>query len=238
MVWPTQVTFGGKYYEYGGSDVESKGLTIGGYESAFLADLVADFILNLEEMFHSDEGSTYSKIYRDDGIKVEMVANRTIDEKCNWYEEFQSNVNALIGSDSLVFTMEIWKPDSPPEEVPRNPDKITICRDDAFPYLDLEMYWRNDELQFRVHLKPNQVLNYLNKDSAHTNATFKAIPHGALRRLTSLTSVHEDNENTPLNELYPEHIAALERAGLPLPPVYPTLKEAVDKLKEITASRS
>ena len=82
MVWPTQVTFGGKYYEYGGSDVESKGLTIGGYESAFLVDLVAAFILNLEEMFHSDEGSTYSKIYRDDGIKVEMVANRTstIDE--------------------------------------------------------------------------------------------------------------------------------------------------------------
>ncbi len=103
MVWPTQVTFGGKYYEYGGSDVESKELTIGGYESAFLAaDLVAAFILeNLEEMFHSDEGSTYSEIYRDDGIKVEMVANHTIDEICDWNDEFQSNVNALIGSHSI-----------------------------------------------------------------------------------------------------------------------------------------
>ena len=83
-------------------------------------------------------------------------------------------------------------------------------------------------------------MNYNSESTAHTKATFEAIPHGVLRRLTSLNSVHEDNENTPLNELYPEHIGALERAGipLPLPPVYPTLKEAVDKLKENTTSRS
>ena len=48
----------GQYYEYGGSvDVEQKGLTIGGYESAFFADLVAAWILEnsvplvLETMF-------------------------------------------------------------------------------------------------------------------------------------------------------------------------------------------
>ena len=100
------------------------------------------------------------------------------------------------------------------------------------------MYWRNDELQFRVHLKPNQVLKYLNKDSAHTKATFQAIPHGVLRRLTSLTSVHEDNEDTTLDVLYPKHIEALEKAGLPLPKVYPTLKEATEKLKNDTTLRS
>eukprot|EP00984_Skeletonema_dohrnii_P021597 scaffold10835_cov137-Skeletonema_dohrnii-CCMP3373.AAC.2 len=134
--------------------------------------------------------------------------------------------------------MEIWKPSSPPEEVPRYSDKITICRKDAFPYLDLEMYWRHDELQFRVHLKPNQELKYLNKDSAHTKATFEVIPHGVLRCLTSLTSVHEDNEDTTLDVLYPKHIEALERAGLPLPKVYPTLKEANEKLKNDTILRS
>ena len=42
----------------------------------------------------------------------------------------------------------------------------------AFPYLDLEMYWRNDDIK-----KPNQVLKYLNKDSAHTKAKFEALPH-------------------------------------------------------------
>jgi hypothetical protein len=34
-----------------------------------------------------------------------------------------------------------------------------------------------------------------------------------------------------LNELYPKHIEALEKAGLPLPTVYPTINEAVEKLK-------
>ena len=126
--------------------------------------------------------------------------------------------------------MEIWNPESPPDEVPRN-KKVTICKEESFPYLDLEMYWRDEDLQFRVHLKPNQELKYLNQGSAHTKATFKAIPHGVLRRLTLLTSVNEDNKNTTLDELYPKHIEALEKAGLPLPSVYPTLNEAVEKLK-------
>jgi len=51
----------------GGMDVETKGLTIRGYESAFLADLVAAYILeNLEDMFQSNDVSaprTYAKIY-------------------------------------------------------------------------------------------------------------------------------------------------------------------------------
>ena len=43
----TLLTFGDKYYEYGGSiNPDRKGLTIGGYESAWLADLVASFILD------------------------------------------------------------------------------------------------------------------------------------------------------------------------------------------------
>ena len=36
-----------KYYEYGEDGLETKGLAIGGYESAFLADLVASYILEL-----------------------------------------------------------------------------------------------------------------------------------------------------------------------------------------------
>lgn len=59
----------GQYYEYGGSvDVEQKGLTIGGYESAFFADLVAAWILDnsvplmLETMFDG--------LNRDNGLLV------------------------------------------------------------------------------------------------------------------------------------------------------------------------
>jgi len=123
--------------------------------------------------------AVFDGIYRDDGLKVH-IGQQTTDEVCDWLDEFQSRVNELTGSDSLKFTVEICNPDAPENEVPRN-KQVTICREDAFPYLDLEMYWREEELKFRVHLKPNQVLKYLNQGSAHTNACFRAIPYGVLR---------------------------------------------------------
>eukprot|EP00984_Skeletonema_dohrnii_P023783 scaffold12871_cov72-Skeletonema_dohrnii-CCMP3373.AAC.1 len=223
----TIITYGGKYYEYGGEDVDTKGLTIGGYESAFLADLVAAFILeNTEDLF---EGA-YSKIYRDDGVRI-CMEKKTTDEVCDWLELFQGRANTLTGSDSLKFTMEIWNPDAPEDEVPRL-KKVEIVRKEAFPYLDLEMYWRNEDLQFRVHVKENQALKYLNRGSNHTNATFKAIPMGVCRRLVSLTSVNADNENKTIDELYPEHFNALRRANLiSEKDTFPTLRKASDDLK-------
>ena len=103
---------------------------------AFLADLVAAYILeNLEDMFQSNDmtAPTYAKIYRDDGIKVDM-GKKTTDEIVDWLEEFQQRSDELCGSNSLVFTMEIWNPESPPDEVPRN-KKVTICKEESFPYL-------------------------------------------------------------------------------------------------------
>ena len=40
----TLLTFGEKYFGYGEKGIETKGLTIGGYESSFLADLVASYL--------------------------------------------------------------------------------------------------------------------------------------------------------------------------------------------------
>lgn len=37
------------------------------------------------------------------------------------------------------------------------------------------LYWRENELSFRVHLKPGQNIKYLNRGSAHPSATFKAL---------------------------------------------------------------
>ena len=49
----TLLTFIDEYYEYGGEeDVEERGLMIGGYELAWLEDLVASYILeNMKEHF-------------------------------------------------------------------------------------------------------------------------------------------------------------------------------------------
>ena len=64
----TLITFIDKYYEYGGSEsINERGLTIGGYESAWLADLVVSFILdNTKDLF--DNTTLHYGIYRDDGI--------------------------------------------------------------------------------------------------------------------------------------------------------------------------
>ena len=78
----------------------------------------------------------------------------------------------------------------------------------------MELFWLNDELKFKVHLKKGQLLKYLNKGSAHTNACLKAIPSGVLKRLASLTSILPDNENAKMETLYPNHIAALRKANL------------------------
>jgi hypothetical protein len=65
-----------------------------------------------------------------------------------------------------------------------------------FPFLDMEMYRSSEgNLQFRVHLKENQVLNYLIRGSTHTDACFAAIPTGVMKRLASLTTRTEDSYN-------------------------------------------
>ena len=69
----TLIDFDGQYYEYdGGKEMNERGLTICGYESAYLADMVIAYILVIIE----DESCSlfpkldYFKIYRDDGLAL------------------------------------------------------------------------------------------------------------------------------------------------------------------------
>ena len=51
----TLITFIDRYYEYGGSEnINEWGLTVGGYESAWLADLVASYILDNTKILFKD----------------------------------------------------------------------------------------------------------------------------------------------------------------------------------------
>jgi hypothetical protein len=78
----TLIAFEDKYYEYAGDrDINDKGLTIGGYESAWLADLVAAFVLeNTQHMFKM---TAFDGIYRDDGLVV-MKGNWSKQDVANW----------------------------------------------------------------------------------------------------------------------------------------------------------
>jgi hypothetical protein len=88
----TLITFEDKYYEYDGNcDVYDKGLTIGGYESAWLADLVAAFVLeNTQHMFKM---TTFNGIYRDDSLVV-MKGNWSKQDITNWLRDFRRNTKA------------------------------------------------------------------------------------------------------------------------------------------------
>ena len=168
----TLLSFMERYYEYDGDcDIEDKGLTMGGYESAWLADLVVAFVL--EKTKHHFDNSEYHGIYRDDGIAV-VKGRKSYRDIVTWLDGFQQSVNHLVGGDFLQFTCQVWLDESRYRPVRvTDPNKVTAETRLAFPYLHMELHWApNNGLRFRVHLKPNQQLKYLNKGSSHTKACF------------------------------------------------------------------
>ena len=102
------LTFVDKYYEYRGSEnIDERGLTIGGYKSAWLPDLVASYILdNVMDLFTNT--TKHYGIYRDDGIIFlrGIWTNKMI---LKWIKTYQIRVNDLLDSDKLQFTTEIWR---------------------------------------------------------------------------------------------------------------------------------
>jgi hypothetical protein len=219
----TLLTFVDKYYEYGGDlDIEDRGLTIGGYESAWLADLCMAYVMDNSRDILDD--LIYEGIYRDDGIAV-LKGSVTTGEVAKWLGIFQARVNHLADSKFLEFTAEIWGND---KDDGKKYKAVGTTNKNYFTFLDMEMHWSPEgHLQFRVHLKENQVLKYLNRRSTHTDTCFAAIPTGVMKRLASLTTRTEESELTRMDELYPAHAQALKKANL-APDTFPTLGEILD----------
>ena len=110
--------------------------------------------------------------------------------------------------------------------------------DKVFLFLDLELFWNNSrKLELKVHQKKNQLLKYLNRESTHTKATFKAIPNGVLNRLAKITSGTEENANMSKKERCPDRANALARAGLGMKN-FTTLKELWDNADEREKKKS
>ena len=64
----TPISFDVDYYEYRSGEKEEQGLVISGYESAFLADLVASYLfLKAKTLLNP---TIYHGIYQDDGLVV------------------------------------------------------------------------------------------------------------------------------------------------------------------------
>jgi hypothetical protein len=89
------ITFVDKYYKYD-SDKKPKerGLTIGGYESAWLADLVASYLIMVDEDLFNIAGC-FGIFHDDDGL-VTVNGSLTPDEIKVWLEDFQTWVDVLL----------------------------------------------------------------------------------------------------------------------------------------------
>jgi hypothetical protein len=105
----TIVTFQDKYYKYGvGADPNRRGLTIGGFESAFLTDLETSYIF--DKLNYLLERHVYFiGTYRDNELLV--FHGR---KKQEWLTQclatFQQGVDRLLQTQDIQFTMEIWSP--------------------------------------------------------------------------------------------------------------------------------
>jgi len=119
----------------------------------------------------------------------------------------------------------------------QNCPKMSVETGNFFPCLDTELVWAtNGNLQFRVHLKPNQQLKCLNADGIHTKACFKAIPSGVCKNLSELTTITETNKNLTLDKIHPQRFQAPQHAGLVTKKV-PALTEQLQHNEEAQAVR-
>ena len=93
------MTFQEKYYKNrGGMEIQDKALTIGGYKSAWLADLIAAHVLeNTQQHFQIMK---HFGIYSDGGICITKEI-MTKNEPVKWPNDFQISVNKLIDGNYL-----------------------------------------------------------------------------------------------------------------------------------------
>ena len=80
----------------------------------------------------------------------------TKQEIAEWKNQVNERVEELVGSDHLKCTVDIWDAGGFDDGV--DIEGVTVCNDNSFPYLNMELYWSGDDLLFQVHMKPNQLL--------------------------------------------------------------------------------
>ena len=85
------------------------------------------------------------------------------------------------------------------------------------------MSWSPEgDLQLGVFRKLGQQLKYIGNKSTHTPSTLRAIPSRVLNRLAKLTSIKPSIHYDAVDKIYPDHVKALDKAGL-APPNLPTM---------------
>lgn len=202
-------TFGGEYFRYGGlnadfKDTDSVCLSIGSYESAFLADLVINFILEKVDECWSEEFDDYGELrfigsFRDDGFLV--CDGREFQDAKGWLGRFQALVNRIFAEkgvkNTLKFTVDEWS-------------------GEHFEFLDAPLGWDEEgHLTCSGFKKMNQEIEYLHSESLHSPGSVKGIKKSVEKRLGRLFVRHDNAKlDEKFDQVYPEHAAKLVKAGL------------------------
>jgi hypothetical protein len=89
----TLITCGDKDFEHDGDqNINDKGLTIGGYESAWLADLVTAFVLENTAQFFDE--AAHDGTHRENGL-VDFEGNWFKLQITNWLTDVQEEVDKV-----------------------------------------------------------------------------------------------------------------------------------------------
>jgi hypothetical protein len=159
------ITFRDKYYQYGTeSNPVMRALSIGGFDSAWYADLVACYILDMTRN-NWTKMSRYFKIYCDDGIGI-TKANKSVEEMRTWFESFQRIVVKLTSGD-IVFTMEIWRPDEKSREIKKG--IIDVIGGNSLPYLDTQMYYDKSGKNILQSLQQTRISNEIRQKGKYAH---------------------------------------------------------------------
>jgi hypothetical protein len=218
----TIVTFCDKYYGYGVDlDPDRQGLTIGGFESAFLANLEATYIFHKLDILMT-RNVKFLRTYCIDKINI-FQGNQSDDWLHNWLNFFQKEVDQLLSTIDIQFTMEIWQPGLPTKVLEGSETTVpgigsfncmSINGSTSFPYLDIQLSWTDaGKLRFNVYKKPGELNKYLNTDSHHHTNHKMAVLQGVELCLALLTMVSDKNKNLSLSDIYPDKHEAISIAG-------------------------
>jgi hypothetical protein len=160
--------------------------------------------------------------YCDDKTII-FQGNQSDDWLHNWLKYFHKEVDQLLVTVDIQFTMEIWQPgltikslEGLETTVPGigSFNRININGNTSFPYLDIQLSWSEaGKLRYNVYKKPDELIKYLNTDSHHHANHKTAVLQGVELRLVLLTMVSDENKNLSLSEIYPDKHEALSIAS-------------------------
>ena len=110
-------------------------------------------------------------------MKLEQCRTSVVDRG------IQDKTQKNCGTTSIVLTLDIWRNKKNEKLNPKTINEVvSLVEGKYFPCLDTCMFWDKEleELRFKVFIKPEQRLKYLDKGSNHPNSILHAIPWGFL----------------------------------------------------------